>query len=41
MSRLGAVFERAVSYITISLAPVDADRVLSSNTEALFGRPGP
>ena len=35
----GAIFERAVSYITTSgLAPGDADRVLSSNAEALFGR---
>jgi aminocarboxymuconate-semialdehyde decarboxylase len=35
----GTVFERAVSYITTSgLAPGDADRVLSSNAEALFGR---
>jgi len=34
----GAVFERAVSYITTSgLAPGDADRVLSVNAEALFG----
>jgi len=33
----GAVFERAVSYITTSgLAPGDADRVLSVNAEALF-----
>ena len=40
----GAVFERAVSYITASgLAPGDADRVLSSNAEALLGLrdPGP
>jgi aminocarboxymuconate-semialdehyde decarboxylase len=35
----GAVFERAVSYITSSgLAPGDADRVLYANAEALFGR---
>ena len=33
----GAVFERAVSYITTSgLAPGDADRVLSVNAEAPF-----
>jgi aminocarboxymuconate-semialdehyde decarboxylase len=38
----GAVFERAVSYITSSgLAPGDADRVLSSNAKALFGQPDP
>ena len=38
----GAVFERAVSYITTSgLAPRDADRVLSVNAEALFGRRDP
>jgi predicted TIM-barrel fold metal-dependent hydrolase len=38
----GAVFERAVSYITTSgLAPGDADRVLSANAEALFGRRDP
>jgi len=36
------VFERAVSYITNSgLAPGDADRVLSANAEALFGRRDP
>jgi len=39
---VGAVFERAVSYITTSgLAPGDADRVLSANAEALFGRRDP
>jgi hypothetical protein len=38
----GAVFERAVSYITSSgLAPGDADRVLSSNAKALFGQRNP
>jgi aminocarboxymuconate-semialdehyde decarboxylase len=38
----GAVFERAVSYIiTSGLAPGDADRVLSANAEALFGRLDP
>jgi len=38
----GAVFERAVSYITPSgLAPGDADRVLSANARALFGQPDP
>jgi 6-methylsalicylate decarboxylase len=38
----GAVFERAVSYITSSgLAPGDADRVVSSNAKALFGQPDP
>ena len=38
----GAVFERAVSSITASgLAPGDADRVLSANAQALFGRPDP
>ena len=38
----GAVFERAVSYITTSgLAPGDADRVLSSNAQALFGQRNP
>jgi 6-methylsalicylate decarboxylase len=37
----GAVFERAVGYITASgLAPRDADRVLSANARALFGLPG-
>ena len=35
----GAVFERAVSYITTSgLAPSDADRVLSANAQALLGQ---
>jgi 6-methylsalicylate decarboxylase len=34
----GAVFERAVGYITASgLAPGDADRLLSSNAEVLLG----
>jgi 6-methylsalicylate decarboxylase len=34
----GAVFERAVSYITTSgLAPGDADRALSANAQALLG----
>ena len=34
----GAVFERAVSYITSSgLAPREADRILTANAEALFG----
>jgi aminocarboxymuconate-semialdehyde decarboxylase len=38
----GAVFERAVSYITTSgLAPADAARVLYANAEALFGLSGP
>ena len=38
----GAVFERAVSYITTSgLADAEADRVLSVNAEALFGRLDP
>ena len=38
----GAVFKRAVSYITSSgLAPGDADRVLSANAQALFGQPDP
>jgi predicted TIM-barrel fold metal-dependent hydrolase len=34
----GAVFERAVSYITSSgLAPGEADRILTANADALFG----
>ena len=38
----GAVFERAVSYITTSgLAAAEADRVLSVNAEALFSRLDP
>ena len=34
----GAVFDRAVSYITTSgLAPADAESVLTSNAETLLG----
>jgi aminocarboxymuconate-semialdehyde decarboxylase len=38
----GAVFDRAVSYITTSgLPPGDANRILSANAEALLGLSGP
>ena len=38
----GAVFERAVSYVTASgLAPGEADRVLTANAQALFNRRDP
>ena len=37
----GAVFERAVSYITTVLGPGNADRVLSANAQALFNRRDP